>query len=141
MGAYEGVSLTCDSGPGEPTWKHVSEIYSFCRRKNIGYLWAIAHGAKVIYETDDDNLLTTDAIPVLEPGYYANYIVDSSRRTVNVYDTYGLPNMWPRGLPLSDVKTRAPTTFMKRFSLPLIQQGATLLWPHACSRTACIRSN
>jgi hypothetical protein len=83
----------------------------------------MAHGAKVIYETDDDNLLITDAIPVLKAGHYANYVVNSSHRTVNVYDTFGLPNMWPHGLPLSDVKTRAPTTFRKRFSLSLIQQG------------------
>ena len=29
--------------------------YRSYARKNIGYLFAIAHGAKVIYETDDDN--------------------------------------------------------------------------------------
>lgn len=26
-------------------------------RKNLGYLYAIHHGATVIYDTDDDNLL------------------------------------------------------------------------------------
>ena len=31
-----------------------------CRRKNIGYLWAIEHGAKTVYETDDDNILKVD---------------------------------------------------------------------------------
>ena len=28
-------------------------------RKNLGYLYAIEHGAKEIYETDDDNIFTT----------------------------------------------------------------------------------
>jgi len=36
-------------------WNHYS-------RKNIGYLYAIEHGAKVIYDTDDDNGLLTDTI-------------------------------------------------------------------------------
>jgi len=30
-------------------------------RKNLGYLYAIAHGAEVIYETDDDNRLLNEA--------------------------------------------------------------------------------
>lgn len=94
-----------------------------CRRKNIGYLWAIAHGAKVIYETDDDNLLTEDAITVLEPGIFLTYYSADFQRTINVYDTYGLPHMWPRGLPLADVKTKAPLYFSKKMTAPLIQQG------------------
>ena len=27
------------------------------RRKNVGYLYAIANGATLMYETDDDNML------------------------------------------------------------------------------------
>ena len=33
--------------------------YNSYTRKNIGYLYAIEHGAKEIYETDDDNIFTT----------------------------------------------------------------------------------
>ena len=29
------------------------------RRKNLGYLWALQHGATLVYETDDDNVLRT----------------------------------------------------------------------------------
>src|SRR5690348_250734 len=36
-------------------WNHYS-------RKNIGYLYAIEHGARLIYETDDDNYVI-DQIP------------------------------------------------------------------------------
>lgn len=36
-------------------WNH------YCR-KNIGYLYAIQHGATVIYDTDDDNILIKNKI-------------------------------------------------------------------------------
>ena len=36
--------------------------YKSYARKNIGYLYAIQHGAKVIYETDDDNCPTSGKI-------------------------------------------------------------------------------
>jgi hypothetical protein len=83
-----------------------------------------------VYETDDDNLLIVNSIKVLEPGFYANYVVKGAQRTINVYDTYGLPDIWPRGLPLEDVKTRAPTAFRKKYTMPLIQQGMHL--PSSC---------
>merc|ERR1719231_14153 len=38
-------------------WKHFG-------RKNVGYLYAIAHGAKAIYDTDDDNRLINFDIPI-----------------------------------------------------------------------------
>ncbi len=36
------------------------------RRKNLGYLWAIEHGADEVYETDDDNLLLSDIVPTFD---------------------------------------------------------------------------
>lgn len=63
------------------------------RRKNVGYLWAIAHGAKLIYETDDDNLLTTTDIAVLpSPGTHAVY--QTTNATVNVYSHFRQANLW-----------------------------------------------
>ncbi len=92
------------------------------RRKNLGYLWAIAHGATVIYETDDIILLEPH-IAVLKSGDYPTYVANTSQRTANVYQSFGLPNMWPRGLPLADIKVPAPTTFERHWANPLIQQG------------------
>ena len=90
-------------------------------RKNIGYLYAIMHGAKVIWDFDDDNALTfwipgaappgapsiDDAVPkndeqtieVLEPK-------DHNWPTYNPYPILGSPTLpsWPRGLPLDDIK-------------------------------------
>ncbi|CAE7761414.1 STL1, partial [Symbiodinium necroappetens] len=39
-------------------WRHFG-------RKNVGFLYAIAHGAKIIYDTDDDNRLKEARIPIL----------------------------------------------------------------------------
>ena len=90
-------------------------------RKNVGFLYAIMHGAKVIYDFDDDNLLkfwipgaappgapSLDAaiadneeqsIDVLEPK-------DHNWPTYNPYPVLGAPTLpsWPRGLPLDDIK-------------------------------------
>eukprot|EP00923_Selenidium_pygospionis_P034046 GHVN01059535.1.p1 GENE.GHVN01059535.1~~GHVN01059535.1.p1 ORF type:complete len:281 (+),score=14.89 GHVN01059535.1:139-981(+) len=41
-------------------------------RKNIGYLYAIAHGAQVIFDFDDDNLLplsSSTVLPPLDPSF------------------------------------------------------------------------
>merc|ERR1719428_22083 len=39
-------------------WRHFG-------RNNVGYLWAIAHGAKIIYDTDDDNRIKDLNIPIM----------------------------------------------------------------------------
>ncbi len=76
-------------------------------RKNIGYLIAIAAGAPLVLETDDDNIpreafwkdreLTIDA-PRLAGGGW-----------VNVYGYFSEVNIWPRGLPLDAVQAAVPS--------------------------------
>ena len=91
-------------------------------RKNVGFLYAIIHGAAVIWDFDDDNMLKfwipsaapesapslSTAIPssqsagtiqVLEP-------CNHSFPTYNPYPALGAPTLpsWPRGLPLSHIK-------------------------------------
>jgi len=70
-------------------------------RKNLGYLFAIAHGASVIFDTDDDNApleswaprsLRTSARPCFESGW------------VNVYRWFSDMHVWPRGLPLEHAR-------------------------------------
>lgn len=51
------------------------------------------------------------------------YVTNETHRTINVYETYGLPGMWPRGFPLEDVKKEVPRTFRMLHANPLIQQG------------------
>jgi hypothetical protein len=75
-------------------WGHYS-------RKNIGYLYAIEHGAKIIYETDDDNepldglspLSSITTLPALK----------SFGHCLNIYSYFGCPEIWPRGFPLNEI--------------------------------------
>lgn len=75
-------------------------------RKNIGYLLAIRNGAKIIVDTDDDNLpyesfwedrhLRHEAKTYDEEGW------------LNVYKLYSKANIWPRGLPLNEISKDTP---------------------------------
>ncbi|MFN2508705.1 MAG: STELLO glycosyltransferase family protein [Chthoniobacterales bacterium] len=75
-------------------------------RKNIGYLAAIAGGASLIIETDDDNIprnafwderhLKLEAPRLPSAGW------------VNVYRYFSDATIWPRGLPLDAVASLVP---------------------------------
>lgn len=75
-------------------------------RKNIGYLYAIAHGAKQIWDFDDDNVLLTANPPQISDGIsmmQAHGMNDC--HVFNPYPIMGGPlgeehPSWPRGLPL-----------------------------------------
>lgn len=83
-------------------------------RKTFGYLYAIAHGAKLVWDFDDDNMLRTkDPVAIQEPNSAPNTTVftihDSKCKSFNPYPAMGtkfLPS-WPRGLPLEDIKDEA----------------------------------
>ena len=71
-------------------------------RKNLGYLLAMRGGARVIVETDDDNVPREEfwaerrrrqSVPVVNAGGW-----------VNVYRYFTDANIWPRGLPLDEVR-------------------------------------
>lgn len=91
--------------------------------KNIGYLYAIERGAKVIYETDDDNILQGESIALL-PEYATVAHYSDKKREVNPYAYFGQPTVWSRGFPLS--KILEPEFFAditKAEGHLLIQQG------------------
>ena len=90
-------------------------------RKNIGYLYAIQHGARVIWDFDDDNMLKFWMEGAAPPGapYIDAAIPDYTQEkmevreprdhqwpTYNPYPVLGAPTLpsWPRGLPLDDIK-------------------------------------
>jgi len=95
-------------------------------RKNLGYLFAIRAGAKYIYDTDDDNVLRTDAngapldIPIVDAktpphevaqAWYCNFDKEKTR-SWNPYALYGQPTAWPRGLPLDEISvTSRPCSY------------------------------
>jgi len=92
-------------------WRHFG-------RKNIGFLYAIAHGAKVIYDTDDDNRLKEHRIPILgfdmESRERWSTPVNVSKpsqpihlpRVFNPYPSFSptCGHIWPRGFPLDSVQ-------------------------------------
>ena len=107
-------------------------------RKNIGYLFALKHGAKVIWDFDDDNLLkfwvdgaATATAPSLDP--FMN-LTEQSRISVkfvkkndsstawNPYPYLGVEYLpcWPRGMPLNEIHQSS--------SYKLVVEAETLSW-------------
>jgi hypothetical protein len=96
-------------------------------RKNVGYLAAIAQGARCIYETDDDNaplaswsprLLTVSAQPCNVQGW------------VNAYRYFTDERIWPRGFALEYLKNEP--ALMRPSAIDIvapIQQGLANVAP------------
>ena len=103
--------------------------YNSYTRKNIGYLYAIEHGAKEIYETDDDNIFTT--FEQLYQNYNEtkiSYAENSVTTMVNPYAYFGRPSVWPRGFRLYDINLDHEKKFYITnpdfiTSKPLVYQG------------------
>ena len=93
-------------------------------RKNIAYLHAMDAGASCIYETDDDNAPLDSWVPREEVVSSARVVAKSSERWVNVYRYFSEENIWPRGLPLDEIRTAAPDfTDLALVRRAPIQQG------------------
>jgi len=81
----------------------------YCR-KNIGYLEAIAAGAKCIYETDDDNApLPAWAVrEEMVQGTRDVVLPVGGSGWINVYRYFSGALIWPRGLPLDEIRSPVP---------------------------------
>jgi hypothetical protein len=75
-------------------------------RKNVGYLVAIERGAKVIIDTDDDNIPVDSFWAPREAHVEARLLEGSG--WVNVYGYFADQPIWPRGLPLDQVLQTLP---------------------------------
>jgi hypothetical protein len=92
-------------------------------RKNIGYLLAIKNGAKVILETDDDNLPREEFWGERTMKYKAPRIEEKG--WVNAYKYFSDRNIWPRGFALEDLGAELPSldnATVESWNCP-IQQG------------------
>lgn len=79
-------------------WNHYA-------RKMIGYLWAAREGARLIAESDDDNLPAADwAFPAFEGAFLQT---PAHRDFINIYTLFSDQVIWPRGLPLARIRDRA----------------------------------
>lgn len=81
-------------------------------RKNIGYLYAIQKGAKLIWESDDDNFPIT---PVKYPLDEFSEIsgLTSEDYAINPYPYFGAVGTWPRGFPLTRIHSNYPVNLSK----------------------------
>ena len=93
-------------------------------RKNIGYLLAIAGGARLMVETDDDNYPQED--------FWAdrNSVVEgalvSSGDWVNAYAYFSDTSIYPRGFPIEHLLAASAKTHVRAAPTPVdcpIQQG------------------
>ncbi|ESP02994.1 hypothetical protein LOTGIDRAFT_230450 [Lottia gigantea] len=93
-------------------------------RKNAAYLYALQHGAKILYETDDDNR------PL---DHLKNFIYEAKttglkfvgQNFFNPYRHFGQPTLWPRGYPLGFVGNENYTDNYRLglYKTPSVQQG------------------
>ncbi|XP_022735887.1 probable glycosyltransferase STELLO2 isoform X1 [Durio zibethinus] len=83
-------------------------------RKSVGYLFAIQHGAKKIFDADDRGEVIDNAlgkhfdVELVGEGARQEVILQYShdnpnRTVVNPYIHFGQRSVWPRGLPLENV--------------------------------------
>lgn len=92
-------------------------------RKNVGYLAAIRNGANILIETDDDNIPRDDFWEPREATVQAR--VAETANWTNVYAWWSEALIWPRGLPLDEIRTPPPMLSslpVERVFCP-IQQG------------------
>jgi hypothetical protein len=78
--------------------------YNHYCRKNLGYLYAIKKGYKIIYETDDDNIPYDNFDNILQ---YNNIqmITEENNIWINIFKYFtNNAYIWPRGFPLSLIK-------------------------------------
>lgn len=93
-------------------------------RKNLAYLAAIQQGATCIYETDDDNAPNESWVVRKEEVEECRVVSSAENRWVNVYRYFSCENVWPRGLPLDEIRQAVPeVSEMARARQAPIQQG------------------
>lgn len=71
-------------------------------RKNVGYLHAMREGARVIYDTDDDNF--PDPGLRAPPAFRCDREAGGAAKFVNIYRHFSDEHVWPRGFPLDEIR-------------------------------------
>ena len=97
--------------------------YNHYCRKNIGYLYAIKKGYKIIYETDDDNIPYDNFDNILQ---YNNIqmITEENNVWINIFKHFtNNAHIWPRGFPLSLIKNKPNYLIQDTDKIPSIING------------------
>ncbi|MDD4062428.1 MAG: STELLO glycosyltransferase family protein [Candidatus Pacebacteria bacterium] len=94
-------------------WNHYS-------RKMIGYLYAIEHGADIIFETDDDNIpLDNWALP----NFISEKTITSRSNFINIYNYFTEDYVWPRGFPLAEISKNTSFSIVNNKNDIAVWQG------------------
>jgi hypothetical protein len=81
-------------------------------RKSIGYLYAIQHGAKEIYEIDEDiEFNNISYINKYFDDIFVSYVKRNDSLMINPYHHFGDKNIWPRGFKISDLGKQTTNEF------------------------------
>jgi len=92
-------------------------------RKNIGYLKAIWDGARIIAETDDDNIPKENFLASLDQSVEGRMVKKSGWE--NIYRHFTDDRIWPRGFPLEyinqSLEKHSPLTGKSVFDCPIQQ--------------------
>jgi len=97
--------------------------YNHYCRKNLGYLYAIMKGYKIIYETDDDNIPYDNFDNILQ---YNNIqmITEQNSAWINIFKYFtNNAYIWPRGFPLSLLKNEPNYLIQDTNKTPSIING------------------
>ena len=97
--------------------------YNHYCRKNLGYLYAIKKGYKIIYETDDDNIPYDNFDNILQ---YNNIqiITEQNNIWINIFKYFtNNAHIWPRGFPLSLLKNEPNYLIQSTDKTPSIING------------------
>ena len=97
--------------------------YNHYCRKNLGYLYAVKKGYKIIYETDDDNIPYDNFDNILQ---YNNLkmITEQNNVWINIFKHFtNNAHIWPRGFPLSLLKNNPNYLIQDTDKIPSIING------------------
>src|SRR5215212_5866716 len=99
---YPGVNYVDPVAQLSGGWKVADKLpWNHYARKMIGYLEAMAVGAEIIADTDDDNI-PTDAWSF--PAFTGSFDkAPDDLGFVNIYRSFTEQPIWPRGLPLKKI--------------------------------------
>jgi len=123
---YRGLNcIYLDIDSQQHLFPELSELipYNHYCRKNLGYLYAIKKGYKIIYETDDDNIPYDNFDSILQFDN-VKMIEEQDNRWINIF-RYFTNNayIWPRGYPLSLLKTNPNYLIQPTEKTPSIING------------------
>ena len=121
-------SLNCvylDISAQKKLFPELSELlpYNHYCRKNLGYLYAIKKGYKIIYETDDDNIPYDNFDNILKYSD-VQMITEQNNKWINIFKYFtNNAYIWPRGFPLSLLKNEPNYLIQNTDKTPSIING------------------